>query len=476
MKQGNLNIRCTEDYAVLYWDKPAAAPSGAEYTVSLNGEAIGRTDRTHFTIEGLSYGSAFRVDVVSGSYCIGSATLQFGREKRRIDITAAPYFCKGDGHILNTDNLQRAINDCGADDILYVPAGDFLTGALRLHSDLEIYLAKGAVLQGTTNIHDYSPRIPSRFEGTEMRCYSSLLNAGDMNHKTGPNCRNIIIRGRGTICGGGQELARKIIEDERARIKSFLDDNRELVESCENSDTIPGRVRPRLINLSNCENVWISGITLKNGPSWNVHMIYCDDIQTDHCTFVSEGVWNGDGWDPDSSTNCTLFASEFSTGDDAVAIKSGKNPEGNEINRPCAHIRVFDCRSDCGHGICIVPVDLRRGVVRNRLRCHFFGWLRFCLLRRCIAGMQLGQCRANYPAGLLRPVFAQLHNHVLQGLAIELAHGLARAAVQPLRQCSLCLPQLLHQRAHLLRIARVHFLRGVLPSLPLGAGSIELLQ
>lgn len=47
MKQGNLNIRCTEDYAVLYWDKPAAAPSGAEYTVSLNGEAIGRTDRTH---------------------------------------------------------------------------------------------------------------------------------------------------------------------------------------------------------------------------------------------------------------------------------------------------------------------------------------------------------------------------------------------------------------------------------------------
>ena len=161
MKQGNLNIRCTEDYAVLYWDKPAAAPSGAEYTVSLNGEAIGRTDRTHFTIEGLSYGSAFRVDVVSGSYCIGSATLQFGREKRRIDITAAPYFCKGDGHILNTDNLQRAINDCGADDILYVPAGDFLTGALRLHSDLEIYLAKGAVLQGTTNMHDYSPRIPA---------------------------------------------------------------------------------------------------------------------------------------------------------------------------------------------------------------------------------------------------------------------------------------------------------------------------
>ncbi len=229
------------------------------------------------------------MDVVSGSYCVGSATLQFGQEKHRIDITAAPYFCRGDGQLLNTDNLQRAINDCGPDDILYIPAGDFLTGALRLHSDLEIYLAKGAVLQGTANIHDYAPRIPSRFEGIEMRCYSSLLNAGELNHKTGPNCRNIIIRGKGTICGGGQTLARKIIEDERARIKSFLDDNKELVESCENSDTIPGRVRPRLINLSNCENVWISGVTLKNGPSWNVHMIYCNNIQTDHCTFCIGG-------------------------------------------------------------------------------------------------------------------------------------------------------------------------------------------
>ena len=102
------------------------------------------------------------------------------------------------------------------------------------------------MLQGTANIHDYTPRIPSRFEGIEMRCYSSLLNAGELNHKTGPNCRNIIIRGKGTICGGGQTLARKIIEDERARIKSFLDDNKELVESCENSDTIPAACVPAL--------------------------------------------------------------------------------------------------------------------------------------------------------------------------------------------------------------------------------------
>ena len=47
---------------------------------------------------------------------------------------------------------------------------------------------------------------------------------------------------------------------------------------CENENTIPGRARGRLINLSNAEHVWISGLTLQNGPSWNVHMIYCKDI------------------------------------------------------------------------------------------------------------------------------------------------------------------------------------------------------
>ena len=80
-------------------------------------------------------------------------------------------------------------------------------------------------------------------------------------------------------------------------------------------------------------------------------MIYSDNVVTHNCTFRSEKVWNGDGWDPDSSTNCTLFNAKFYTGDDAVAVKSGKNPEGNIVNRPCEHIRVFDCVSYYGHGI-----------------------------------------------------------------------------------------------------------------------------
>ena len=139
---------------------------------------------------------------------------------------------------------------CGPGDAVYLPAGTYLTGALRLHSDMELYLDEGAVLQGTDRIVDYQPRIPSRFEGIEMRCYSSLLNLGQMDHAGDYTCANVVIRGKGTIASGGKALADAIIADEREHLKDYLAENAQLVQSCENEDTLPGRVRPRLINIS----------------------------------------------------------------------------------------------------------------------------------------------------------------------------------------------------------------------------------
>lgn len=147
-------------------------------------------------------------------------------------------------------------------------------------------------------------------------------------------------------------LAKKIIEDERARIKSFLDDNEELVKSCENDDTIPGRVRPRLVNLSNCENVWFSGITFKSSPAWTFHMVYCDNIQTDHCVFESDGLERRRrSRIPRQTARCSPASSIPAT--TQLPSRAAKTPRENEIGRPCAHIKVFDCRIGYGHGICI---------------------------------------------------------------------------------------------------------------------------
>ncbi len=336
------------DRAELWWEKPKGALPGTQYQVSLDGNTIGETEKTHFTIEELESGKEYTASVNSASI-----TFTTPLPCKYIDVTTAPYFAGGDGKTMNTAALQKAFDDCPAGGGVYFPAGTYLTGALRLHSDMELYLEEGAVLQGTADPADYLPRIKSRFEGTEMECYQSLLNLGELDHNSGPNCSNVIIHGRGAIRGGGFPLAWATIQSEKELLKEYLAANADYVATCENDNAIPGRVRGRLINMSNCSNIRISGLTLADGASWNLHMVYSNHIVTDHCTFSSKGTWNGDGWDPDSSEDCTLFACVFHTEDDSVAIKSGKNPEGNEINRPTRHIRIFDCYSSFGHGLCI---------------------------------------------------------------------------------------------------------------------------
>lgn len=136
-----------------------------------------------------------------------------------------------------------------------------------------------------------------------------------------------------------------------------------------------------LQGMSNCENIVLSGLHLGYAACWNIHFIYSKDIVTYDCfiqsntvydtdgNIVRAGVWNGDGWDPDSSENCVLFNSVFDTYDDGVAIKSGKNPEGNIINRPTKQVRIFDCRGS--HGVAIGS-ELSGGVDGVYIwDCHF---------------------------------------------------------------------------------------------------------
>ena len=339
-----INTIVFSDEITLWWDKEWDLDDDVYYKVSLNGDTV-VTKKTHASFKELSPSTAYAVTVarIEPAAVLFAETVTTPAAKRRIDVTAAPYFAVGDGVSVNTEALQRAINDCGANDCVYFPKGEFVSGALDLHSDMEIYLAEGATLKGSSSHKAYLPKRKSRFEGIEMECYASLLNIGELDSKSGPNCRNIVIRGAGAILGGGKELADAITESERARLADFLAANEEYVKTCENNNTIPARARGRLINISNGENVVIAGLRLGYAASWNVHFIYSKDILTYGCHICSRGVWNGDGWDPDSSDNCVIFDTTFDTHDNSIAIKSGKNPEGNIIGRPNREVRIFDC-------------------------------------------------------------------------------------------------------------------------------------
>lgn len=375
----NIQFVSTPTTLTVFWEPFRKGKATPVYTVTLNQQKSIRTSKTHVTFENVQPDTEYTVRLQCGEQ-EKTHQVRTMRSLRPIDVTKTPYGVKGDGVTLNTEALQKALDDCGRNEEVYLPAGVYLTGALRLHSGMALHLAEGAILQGTENPQDYLPKIWSRFEGTEMECYQSLLNLGELRHAEGPNCSDVLIYGQGTIAGGGQALALNVIESERERLKEYIASLGDKVKECENENTIPGRARGRLINLSNAEHVRITGLTLQNGASWNVHMTYSGNIVTDHCVFRSQGVWNGDGWDVDSSDDCTLFASEFYTGDDSVAIKSGKNPEGNQIGRPTRRVRIFDCISHAGLGIA-VGSEMSGGVEDV--------WVWDCDLRDSLYGVQI---------------------------------------------------------------------------------------
>ncbi len=320
------------------------------------GDNVYTTNNFHYSFYNLNYDTEYTFNVVlkdnKGNLVLdlGSAKIKTLKSKKFIDVSKPPYNAVGDGVTLNTLSLQKAIDDLKKDELLYIPNGVYLTGALNLKSDTEIYLEDNATLQGSEKCIDYLPKTNSRFEGNEVVTYRSLLNAGKMDSKSGPNCENIVIYG-GKIFGGGPNLRKDIIDTEKVEI---LKENG--LENHPNppgfySSILPGRRRGRTVHFANVKNVIIADTEIGNAPAWNLHFLYCEDVVTCDCKIVSHGISNGDGWDPDSSKNCTLFGTFFDTGDDCIAIKSGKNLEGYLINRPSENITIFDCKSVDGYGI-----------------------------------------------------------------------------------------------------------------------------
>lgn len=358
------------DEITVWWTKCEFAEKADGYKLYLDGVYTGGTDKTHYSFLGLqaerTYGIAVEAYVSGRLIERKEYVFTTKRARKRVDVTKPPYNAVPDGKTLNTLALQKAFDDCDESSYLYFPKGEYLTGALDVHSGCEVYLDEGAEIRGSQKREDYLPKIKSRFEGTEMECYRSLLNLGTLDcNNYGYSCENVAFRGKGAILGGGYALAMDILQFEREQLKGFMEANADYVKTCETVDTIPGRARGRLINMSNCRNVVTSGLTMGYGASWNIHFVYCKDIVTYGCTVcsnvvknengevVAPKVWNGDGWDPDSSEDCVVFNTDFKTGDDCIAIKSGKNPEGNVINRPTRNVYVFDCRMLEGHSVSI---------------------------------------------------------------------------------------------------------------------------
>lgn len=378
----------------IIWDKPDDYKDITGYKIYIDGKptAITRSNETYYTAENLESDTEYTFTVTSlideneseKSYEVTAKTDAKGTIRNVMDT---PYNAKGDGETLDTTAIQSAIDACEDNDIVLIPEEyTFLTGALDLKSNMTLEV-NGTLLSskdatdfekkidntktytgGTATGVVYTEEAPkrliwSRVEGWEQYSYRSLINIGyldeNIDYSSDENyvSQNVKICGKGTITGdsyrgnyapiNGNATALAIAEGTSAN--TFYD-----IENSETTENnIRSRIRGRLINVSNAQNIYIKGVTFEKPPMWTVHMIYSDNISTNGVTFNTSGYRNGDGWDPDSSTNCTIFNCNFNTGDDCVAIKSGKNPEGNAVARPSENIKIIGCTSEGGLGLAV---------------------------------------------------------------------------------------------------------------------------
>lgn len=322
----------SENSVSLLWDKQMEVKD-AVYVISLNGKPNGFTGKTNFRLNGLKpdtwYTIGLSLKQPSGkrSYSLNSLRFKTASKSRIYNIL--DYGARADSMVNNTKAIQDAINACSKGGTVYIPSGTFLSGAIYLKSEMTLYIEKGGVLKGSVAVEDYLPMILNRFEGWEMKTYASLLNAGTLNRDGSYNVKNLRITGGGTISGGGRRLGDAMIKASGIR-------------SC-----------GRLICLMNCQTVSLSDLTVTEPPAWTIHYIYSDKITCHDLKIITYKIRNGDGIDPDSSTDAYIYNCSFDTGDDCIAIKSGKNPEGFFVAKPTKNVRITDCDFIRGHGISI---------------------------------------------------------------------------------------------------------------------------
>lgn len=349
----------TNSSIVLIWDKPDNYAAITEYEIFKNGEKLGSSKITNYTVNNLKPNTTYSFTVKSkdakGRLSVSSNEIKITTRKEGIIFNIVNFGAKGDSITLNTAAIQKAIDKCTPGGTVLIPAGIFLSGALFLKSDMTLFIEKGGVLKGSANIEDYYPLIPNRFEGWERESFASLITTGKLDRSGKIYVTNLAIRGEGKIYGGGSVLGKAMT-------------------------TAKGkRARGRLICLMNCSNVDIQGLTIENSPCWTIQYTYCRNVTCRNLKISSRAA-NGDGIDPDSSVDSYIFNCSFSTSDDCIAIKSGKNPEGNIIGKPTENLWITNCNFI--RGISVAIGSEMSGGVRNVL-------IRDCILGNLDAGLKI---------------------------------------------------------------------------------------
>ncbi|MCW3091696.1 MAG: glycoside hydrolase family 28 [Ferruginibacter sp.] len=275
------------------------------------------------------------------------------------------YGAIADGATLNTEAFKKAIEACSnaGGGRVVVPIGTFLTGAIYLKSNVELHLADNAKILFSRNPKDY-PIVFTRWEGMECMNYSSLIYAyGE---------ENIAVTGKGILDGNADNsnwwnwngAKRFGWQEGMPKQTPARDALHELMRKQTDPKTrIFGDghyLRPNLIQPYNCKNVRIADVKMLNSPMWFMNPVLCENVIVENVTVLSHGP-NNDGCDPESCKNVLIKGCFFDTGDDCIAIKSGRDEDGRKIARPAENHIIENCEMRDGHGGVVIGSEISGG-------------------------------------------------------------------------------------------------------------------
>jgi len=265
------------------------------------------------------------------------------------------------------DAINQAIITCNqaGGGTVVIPKGVFYTGPLTLKSNVNLHFEDGAVLKFSTDQKLYFPAVLTRWEGVD--CW----NAHPLIYAYGET--NIAITGKGTIDGQGANenwwrmCGAKRFGWEEGVVAQRNGGRERLLMYAETSMPVYKRImkpedgmRPQLINFHSCNTILIEDVSLRNSPFWVIHPLFCESMIVRGVDILSHGP-NNDGCDPESSKNILIENCIFNTGDDCIAIKSGRNADGRKWNIPSENIIVRGCTMKDGHGGVVVGSEISGG-------------------------------------------------------------------------------------------------------------------
>lgn len=313
----------------------------AVYDVYVDGKMYIETELSHCTIEGLQPDTVYIVSVTEKSTG-NTADVKVKTAVAGESMDVRDFGAVGDGKTNDTLAIQAAIDNCPINGKVILKNGTFLSGAITLKSNMTLEIAAGAKLLGSPCASDY-PVSVYRFEGIEQECYTSLIN----NDTSGGRAENIRITGNGTIDANGEKLFSEEMKEKAGK-------------------------RGRAICIRETDGIYIKDVTVRQSPAWCVHTIYSNNVVLNNVKIFTKfdeegrrykGIYNGDGFDPDSCMDVTVIGCVIGSQDDCIAIKSGKDREGREIGIACEDILIRNCRFISGFGVAIGSE--MSGCVRN---------------------------------------------------------------------------------------------------------------